>query len=52
MRNYELKVTNTFNMQSEFPALQGKMHDLKNLKREFEQTRIFKLNKYIIEMVY
>ena len=34
-------------MQSEFTALQGEMHDLTNLKQEFEQLRIFQLNKYI-----
>ena len=39
-------------MQSEFTALQGAIHDLKNLKLEFEKTKIFKLNKYIIEMAY
>ena len=33
-------------MQSEFTALQGTIHDLKNLKQECEQTKIFKLNKY------
>ena len=37
-------------MQSEFTELQGAIHDLKNLKQEFEQTKIFKLNKYIIKM--
>ena len=35
-------------MQPEFTALQGAIHDLTNLKQEFEKTRIFKLNKYII----
>ena len=39
-------------MQFEFIALQGAIHDLTNLKQEFEQTRIFKLNKYIIKMAY
>ena len=41
-------------MQSEFTALQGAIHNLKNLKQEFEQTEIFKLNiKYIlIKMAY
>ena len=39
-------------MQSWFNALQGAIHDLKNLKYEFEQTKIFKLNKYIIEIAY
>ena len=29
-------------MQSEFTALQGTTHDLKNFKQEFEQTKIFK----------
>ena len=42
-KNHKLKVTN--NMQSELTALQGVIHDLTNLKQEFEQT-IFKLNKY------
>ena len=33
-------------MQSEFTALQGAMHDLTNLKQEFEKknTRVSKLN--------
>ena len=35
-------------MQSEFVALQRAIHDVTNLKEEFEQTRIFKLIKYII----
>ena len=39
-------------MKSEFTALQGKIHDLMNLKQEFEQTRIFKLIKYIIKIAY
>ena len=39
-------------MQSEFTALQGAINDLKNLKKEFEQTIIFKLNKYIIKLAY
>ena len=39
-------------MQSEFTALQGATHNLKNLKQEFEQTKIFKLNKYIIKLAY
>ena len=41
-------------MQSEFTALQGATHDLnlKNLKKQFEKTKIFKLNKYIIKMAY
>ena len=34
-------------MQSEFTALEGVIHDLTNLKQEFEQTRTFKLIKYI-----
>ena len=42
--NYELKVFNPFNMQSELTILQGAINDLKNLKQEFEQTKIFKLN--------
>ena len=39
-------------MQSDFTALQGAIHDVKNLKKEFEQTKIFKLSKYIIKMAY
>ena len=39
-------------MQSEFTALQGAIHDLKNLKQQFEQTKIFKSNKYLIKMAY
>ena len=31
-----LKVTNSFIMQSEFTALQGAIHDLKNIMQEFE----------------
>ena len=34
-------------MQSEFNAFQGTMHDITNLKQEFEQARIFELNKYV-----
>ena len=37
-------------MQSEFTALQGAIHDLTNLKQEFKQARILKLNKFIIKM--
>mgnify|MGYP001796384646 CR=1 FL=1 len=37
-------------MQSEFTALKGAIHDLTNLKQEFEQIRIIKLNKYIIKV--
>ena len=33
----EVKVTN-FNMQSEFTALQGAIHDLTNLKQEFDKN--------------
>ena len=33
-------------------CIQGTIHDFKNLKQEFEQTKIFKLNKYIIKMAY
>ena len=33
---HELKVTNPCNMQSESTALQGAIHDLTNLKQEFE----------------
>ena len=39
-------------MQSEFTVLQGTIHDLKNLKQKFEQTKFFKLNKNIIKMAY
>ena len=39
-------------MQSELTALQGAIHDLKNLKQKFEQTKIFKSNKSIIKMAY
>ena len=39
-------------MQFEFTALQGVINDLKNLKQEFELTKVFKLNKYIIKMAY
>ena len=35
-------------MQAEFTALQGTINDLKNLKQEFEQTKIFKSNKCIL----
>ena len=38
-------------MQSELIALQGAIHDLKNLK-SFEETKIFKLNMYVIKMAY
>ena len=51
-QNHELKITNPFDMQSEFIALQKAIHDLKNLKREFDKNKIFKLNKYIIKMPY
>mgnify|MGYP001793038104 CR=1 FL=1 len=33
-------------MHSEFTTLQGAIHDLANLKQEFEQTRIVKI-KYV-----
>ena len=33
------KSLNPFNMQSEFTALQGAIHNLTNLKQEFEQIR-------------
>ena len=49
---FKLKETNPFNMQSEFTALQDMIHDLMNLKQEFEQPKPFKLNKYIIKIVY
>ena len=39
-------------MQPEFTTLQGAIHNLKNFKQEFKQTKIFKLNKYIIKMAY
>ena len=41
-------------MQSEFTALQGapNIYDLTSLKQKFEQTKIFKLNKYIIKIAY
>ena len=42
--------SNPFNMKSEFTALQGAIHDFTNLKQEFKQTGIYKLNKYIIKM--
>ena len=38
-------------MQSEFTTLQGVIHDLKNLKQELGQTKIFKFNKYLIKIV-
>ena len=37
-------------MQSEFTALQGGPYT--NFKEEFEQTKIFKVNKYIFKMAY
>ena len=37
-------------MQSEFTDLQAAIYDLTNLKQEFKQTKLIKLNKYIIEM--
>ena len=37
-------------MQSEFSVLQGATHDLTKLKTEFEQIRMYKLNKYIIKL--
>ena len=39
-------------MESELTALQGAVDNLKNLKQEFEQTKIFKSNKYIVKMAY
>ena len=39
-------------MQTEFTALQGVINYLESLKQEFEQTKIFKLNNYIIIMAY
>ena len=39
-------------MESEFTAIQGAINDLKNLKQEFEQTKIVKLNNYMIKMAY
>ena len=38
----QTSVTNPFNMQSEFTALQSTIRNLTNLKQEFEQLRIFK----------
>ena len=38
-------------MQSEFTALQGALHN-SYFKQEFEQTKIFKLNKHIFKMAY
>ena len=38
------------NMQSEFTALQGAIHDLMISKQEFEQVRTFKLNRYVIKI--
>ena len=52
VNNYGLKVTNPSNLQSEFTALQGAIHGLANLKQKLEQTKIFKLNNYIIKMAY
>ena len=38
-------------MQSEITALQGAILDfITNLKQEFEQIRIFKLNNYITQL--
>ena len=39
------QTTNWIDMKSEFTALQVVISDLTNLKQEFEQTKIFKLNK-------
>ena len=39
-----------FNMQPEFTALHGEIRGFLNSKQEFEQIRIFKINKYIIKM--
>ena len=39
-------------MQSNFTALQGVIHNLANLKQELEQTKLFKLNKYVNKMAY
>ena len=44
------QTTNPFNEKTEFAALHGAIHDLKNLKQKFEQTKILKLYKYIIKM--
>ena len=44
-------VSNPFNNQPEFTALQGAIHAFPNLKQDFEKNRIFKLNKlYIIKI--
>ena len=34
-------------MQSEFTTLQGAIHDFTNLKQEFEQIKIFKINEHM-----
>ena len=42
-------------MQSEFNCIARRalhLHDLTNLKQEFKQTKISKLNKYTIKMTY
>ena len=41
-------------MQSEFTASQSALYTTfkKNLKQKFDQTKIFKLNKYIIKVTY
>ena len=39
-------------MQPEFTALQGPIHELKNLKKKFEETKILKLIKHIIKITY
>ena len=49
VNKHKLKVS-TFNMQSEFTALQDAIHALTNLKQEFEQIKIFRLYKYTIKM--
>ena len=37
-------------MQPVLTALQGAVYELTSLKQEFEQIRIFELDKYIIKM--
>ena len=37
-------------MQSKFTALQGAIHDLKNLKQEFQQKSLDSISIYLIKM--
>ena len=39
LKKHELKGFNLFNMQSEFAALHGAIHDFMNLRQEFEQMK-------------